>query len=145
MITFFKAKKGFTLLAISYKEFASKRLEPLKINLTEANILHTLFNEGDGLTQETFVLHLFMDKASISRNIRSLIKKGFVTRHQHPTDKRAQQIFPTSKAEKLKDQINTIFDDWLNKVAYNIPQEEIKEALVTFEKVINNAKELRGG
>ncbi len=142
MITFFEAKKGFTLLAVSYKEFAAERLIPLGLNLTEANILHTLFNEGEGISQEIFVLNLFLDKASVSRNVRSLIKKGFITRHRDPLDRRAHQIYFTQKAQELKDLLNTIFDNWLNQIVQDVEESETQAALRTFEKFICNAQKL---
>jgi DNA-binding MarR family transcriptional regulator len=70
------------------------------INLTECYSLEAVARDGP-LTVNEIAARLAMDKATASRAVASLARKGYVRSRVHPTDSRALQVRATAAGERL--------------------------------------------
>jgi DNA-binding MarR family transcriptional regulator len=103
-------------IAVLYRQFQiylNLALKDLEVNSAEYSFLVRLLIK-DGVTQEKLSSALLIDKAATARAVRSLEEKGYVIRYQDTYDKRANQVYVTSKAKASKDKIFSIYKNWTN-------------------------------
>ena len=80
-----------------------KKLDKLDITHTQFVILASLYilsEKGKSVTQIEIANQSRMDKMMVSLVLRTLQKKGFVTRQEHSTDTRAKTIVITDEGKK---------------------------------------------
>ena len=90
-----------SLLAKGFSRSLQQRSEALGFSPGQFPLLIELWNE-DGLTQRQLIDRLDIEQATMANTLARMERDGLVERRQHPTDKRAQQIFLTSKARDME-------------------------------------------
>lgn len=106
------------------RKIVAAELEPLGLSSSEGDLLFLLLTGSSGLRQEELAEQLDVDKAAISRTVKSLEAKGYVLRIKDAEDKRAFSISLTEKALAVSSQITAIYDRLYQLVQGNIPSEE---------------------
>ena len=76
----------------------------VSISVSEAHAL-TELGRTNGLTQSELVSFLRLEKSTVSRLVKGLDKRNWITRDAHPTDGRAQLLKLTSEGKKKTAQI----------------------------------------
>lgn len=76
----------------------------VSVSVSEAHTLTEIARTG-GLTQSELVNFLRLEKSTVSRLVKGLNKRNWITRDAHPTDGRAQLLKLTSEGEKKAAQI----------------------------------------
>ncbi len=79
------------------------RIQPLGIVTGQFPILLELW-EGDGLTQRELLEKLDIEQATLANTLTRMQRDGLIKRTKHPTDARAQLIWLTDEASKIKDE-----------------------------------------
>ncbi|AWZ02022.1 MAG: MarR family transcriptional regulator [Rhodobiaceae bacterium] len=79
------------------------RIQPLGIVTGQFPILLELW-EGDGLTQRELLEKLDIEQATLANTLTRMQRDGLIKRTKHPTDARAQLIWLTDKASKIKNE-----------------------------------------
>jgi len=90
-----------SLLAKGFSRSLQQRSEVLGFSPGQFPLLIELWNE-DGLTQRQLIDRLDIEQATMANTLSRMERDGLVERRQHPTDKRAQQIFLTQKARAME-------------------------------------------
>ena len=88
--------------------------------------------KNPGTTQAEICRLLGTDKGAVARQTANLEEKGYLYRQENPADRRSQQIFPTEKAQLLKNskaQIETICYEWLAEALTPEEQQEFAQLL----------------
>lgn len=70
------------------------------VSVAQCYALETLVKQGP-LRLQSLAQEMFLDKSTASRVVDSLQRKGYVTRVEDATDRRAVQLEPTSEGRKL--------------------------------------------
>lgn len=127
------------LLGIAYQsEVAklSKALNEAKINVTAAEylILRVLFKHDD-MQQCDISRILVKDKASISRSIQSLVKKGYVT--ATPVSYKCSMVSLTPQAVSLKPRLMEIATHLHKELSEKITKEQMQNLRDILETLIN--------
>lgn len=84
-----------------HDQFVDEKLESYELNHSEGNVLFYLYKDGDGISQKTLKENLAVDKATVSRSVSSLLKKGYLKKESSPEDGRINLIYLTSKGEQM--------------------------------------------
>jgi DNA-binding MarR family transcriptional regulator len=87
------------------KEFAKAlqaRASGLGFSAGQFPILVELWEE-DGLTQKQLLERIAIEQATMANTLSRMERDGLIERKPHPTDRRAQLIFLTPKANEIKD------------------------------------------
>ena len=96
------------------------------------------------IKQKKLKENLAVDKATISRSIRSLINKGYLKKKNSAADGRVNLIYLTDKAKNIKEEINDIYQQWFQKFTDEIDEKTAKTVLNTlkmmYEKVQDENK-----
>ena len=85
-----------------------------------------------GVTQAELTETLNSDKAAIARRTASLERKGYLRREPNPKDGRSQLLYPTEKAEGLRDakaEAESAFYDYLMEGLNDAQKKAFFEAL----------------
>lgn len=88
--------------------------------------------------QEQIVAQLDISKPAVSRALDSLEKKGYITRHPNPNDRRAYQIQLTSKAVEIGPTIEQIYNHVFTLAVQGISPAELDYFMQLFSRVSEN-------
>ncbi len=91
-------------VTMSWQRLLKKKLDPLEITHTQFVLLAALAwlsRTNSGVTQVDIARHSNTDRMMVSKVLRTLEKKSYVTRQEHPTDTRAKIISLTKKGQQL--------------------------------------------
>jgi DNA-binding MarR family transcriptional regulator len=89
--------------------YINKELAQHDIGSSQYLVLLAL-NENDCVHQETLSKNLYLDKATITRSVTKLMKRGYVKREVDPEDRRAYILHITNKGRKLVPEIRKVLD-----------------------------------
>ncbi len=86
----------------TYRQMAQRTIsdEFGSITVDQLLVLQTM-NDHPELTQQQIAVAVFKDFASITRIIDLLVRKGFLKRSDHPTDRRRFELTVTREGEDL--------------------------------------------
>ncbi len=85
--------------------------------------LTALYREP-GLTQEELAQRLNVNKSNVARQLAALEEKGYVCRLASPEDKRRTLVYPTDKAEAIRETIYRIYRSWNELLTADFTDEE---------------------
>lgn len=83
----------------------------LGVHTTEGDIL-LFINDNPGISQREVAYKMVLDSGIVTRHMRSLEKKGFVTRVVDPADARRRVINLTAKGQKTVRGLQAILSQW---------------------------------
>lgn len=79
-----------------------ERIAPLGIVPGQFPALLALW-EKDGVTQKELVARLDIEQATMANTLTRMERDGLIRRTKHPSDARAQQIWLTARAKRIRD------------------------------------------
>ena len=101
------------------------------VGTAEIDCIHAV-RHHPGVTQAELTETLNSDKAAIARRTASLERKGYLRREPNPKDGRSRLLYPTEKAEGLRDakaEAESAFYDYLIEGLNDAQKEAFFEAL----------------
>ena len=124
-------RRRITKIAREVSKFTVRTLKAEGIGASAFDVIHTV-RKNPGITQAEICRLLGTDKGAVARQTANLEEKGYLYRQENPADRRSQQIFPTEKAQLLKNskaQIETICYEWLAEALTPEEQQEFARLL----------------
>ena len=109
------SRRRITKIAREINKFTVRTLKAEGIGASEFDVIHAV-RKNPGITQAGICCILGTDKGAVARQTASLEEKGYLIRRENPADRRSQQIFPTEKAQSLKNskaRIEALSYEWL--------------------------------
>ncbi len=142
-MTFDKKKSAGFLANHMARLFAiglHRRIKPLGLAPAQFMTLLELWEES-GITQKELGLRLDVEQATMANTISRMERDGLIVRTPHPTDKRAQLIHVTDKANGLKQGALDAARQQNQSAFGCLPADEQKQFLNLMSKVIGNMKD----
>lgn len=133
-----------SLLAKGFSRSLQQRSEALGFSPGQFPLLIELWNE-DGLTQRQLIDRLDIEQATMANTLSRMERDGLVERRQHPTDKRAQQIYLTAKARDMEDEAKRVAMEADQALFKGFRRFEKELMLEYIRWAIANAKTLENG
>lgn len=102
------------LISILYRKsqiYFGKALKSCNVGAAEFPALLYMY-EHHGLTQEELALHLCLDKSAVTRIVRSLLNKNYITREKDEKDLRCNHLHITPEGLAIKTQIEDSLNSW---------------------------------
>lgn len=106
-------------IAVTHRQsniYFNKHLKSFGLNSSEFAYLMALSNEDRSFSQEELSRIMFIDKAAVTRGIRSLEEKGYVTRCRDEHNHRIKRVSLTKKGNEIVPKVSQVLDDWDNDV-----------------------------
>lgn len=110
-----ETNRQITKIAREVNKLVIKMMKEEGTGSGEVDLIHCI-RHNPGISQKKIAEQLNIDKAAIARRSANLEKKGYLIRKENPNDKRSTLLYPTDKANELKNSKATIeqqFYDWL--------------------------------
>lgn len=119
-------KRQITKIAREVGKFTVRTMKEEGVGTAEFDLIHVV-RKRPGITQTEICKILGTDKGDVAKQTANLEAKGYLRRENNPADGRSQLIFPTEKAQSLKNSkahIEALFYEWL---AAALSEEDQKE------------------
>jgi DNA-binding MarR family transcriptional regulator len=120
------------------RSYFEKELSQFGIGSGSLGVLIVLLHK-DGINQQELSEKLHVDKATTTRAIMKLLKKGYVRREKDQTDNRAYRLFITQKAQGIAPEIKNTLQSWSAILADGFTKEEQETALELLRRMKDNA------
>ncbi len=111
--------------------YISAAFSSMNISYSEGILLMNLY-DNQGINQEELSSMLYIDKAATARSIKSLEKKGYITREVKAKDRRVKKIFLTDYAKSQKEKFSSLIQKWEDFITEGMDT----ETLTQFFKVL---------
>jgi MarR family transcriptional regulator, transcriptional regulator for hemolysin len=93
----------------TYRQFAQNQLRKSGFNLTiDQWLVMKMLHDHPGINQQAIAEAVFKDNASVTRIIELLVKKEYLDRTPHPSDRRKFKLSISKTTAKLLQEINKI-------------------------------------
>ena len=100
----------------------------------------------EGLTQEELARYLNVNKSSVTRQLAALEEQGYVRREPDPNDRRSLLVYPTEKANALRERIRQVLRDWNGYLTADFTDEEKETLSRLMSRVAERAEDyVKGG
>ncbi len=122
-----------------YRQFAQRNIKAVYKDVTVDQwlTLKTL-HENPSITQKEIGIIVFKDYASVTRIVELLVKKKFLERSIHESDRRRFNLVVTPAGEKMIHQLTPIVAKYRTVALAGITIEEIQQLQNTLDKIISN-------
>lgn len=130
-----------------FKLYLRDALEQYGINAAEGLVLHMMKMKSaestgsvfNGKTQDEIIREIHYDKGVMTRTMKSLEEKGYVTRSENPADSRSFLFVLTDKGEDIQETIMKVFTEWENALVSGLDENETAAFMKMLEKASENA------
>ena len=95
------SRRKITMIARNAAHFVQSRAKDQGLGSSEYEVLHCI-RKSPGIRPDEIGRKLYLEKSAVAHLTASLEKKRFICREVDPDDKRRRMIFPTAKADALK-------------------------------------------
>lgn len=132
------------LIAILHRQsqiFTNKALKEFSLTSAEYPSLLALYHR-EGQTQDELSSYLYIDKAAITRIIKSLVAKGFVIKKQDLQDRRCNRIFLTEKAKQKQEDIHKRVVQWNAFITESLDGEAYLNTYNALQKMVNQVLQI---
>lgn len=125
----------------TYRQFAQKRLNKagLDITIDQWLVMQAVLEEPEA-SQQRISERVFKDAASVTRIVALLIKKKFLERLQHGTDKRRFHLRITKQGKMLLQQVAAVVATNRSIALHEISENDLNKVRTTLNRVIDNCK-----
>ena len=124
-----------------FKLYLRDALAPFDLNTAEGVVLLMMFHSAVAKknTQEDLIRRIHYDKGVMTRTMKELEKKGYVSREPHPTDSRSYLFSLTAAGETLKDPLFDILRRWNERLLAGIDEADVETVKRVLGKMAQNA------
>ncbi len=135
--------KSFSIIHRFSIMYHIKALKKFKISGHQMGYIMHICKEP-GVSQEDLASYLGLNKASVAKGIRPLIREGYVQRAQNPKDRRAYCLLPTDRAIELLKAAEETMDTFNKILTENMTEEEQEMFQKLVSKACDNVVEAAG-
>ena len=125
------SERKITKIAREVSKFTVRTMRADGIGTAEFDLIHAI-RKNPGITQSEICKLLGADKGAVAKQTANLEAKGYLRRETNPSDGRSQLIYPTEKAQCLKNSkahIESVFYEWLLSSLNETEQEDFARLL----------------
>lgn len=136
-VLFFTLEKSIK----KYRQFAQKQIDNANIDITidQWLVLKSIQDLPD-ISQHQIAENVFKDYASVTRMIELLVKKDYLTRAFHATDRRRFNLIITKKGNSVLDKLIPIITANRKQALKSLTKEEIEKNRAFLNRIIENCK-----
>lgn len=102
--------KYITIISKNMNYYFNKKLEKYNIKRNQLQILHYLYN-NEGVSQNELGKALMVDKITVTKILKGLVKEKYVEKKDGKEDKRRKELYVTEKGYKLHDEVYDIMQE----------------------------------
>lgn len=104
--------KYIKVLDKSMAYYLDRQLADYQISKNQIEILHHLYHHG-GISQQQLGAELMLDKITVTKRLKGLVKAGYIEKRQSKEDGRIKKIYLTARGTEIQ----TVLTDILTETA----------------------------
>ncbi len=135
--------KWISFIHRKFQIYINHEMKPYDINSSEYIYL-AVIGKDEGVNQATFTEALSIDPALTTRVMKTLEKKGFITRKKDEVDKRAMIVGLTDKGKEIQPILIEKLDHWTKILTEGMEEEEYERIYNSLIKMSENVKKNKG-
>ena len=112
--------------------FVVEACEKLHLTYSEYALLLKLY-DAEGCSQDDMAGMLYLDKAVVTRVIKTLEGKGFIYREQDDKDRRMKRLYVTEFGKTQEEFIKNIIKRLVDYMASQMPVDEVQSLMTGFQ------------
>lgn len=112
----------FGILNRQMQTYINLAFKSIDLDYWECLFIVNLY-DNEGINQEKLSSILLIDKSIVTKNINSLVNKGFIIRKVCEKDKRAKNLYLSDKGKEYKEQIFYLIEKWIDYISDGIDKE----------------------
>ncbi len=124
-----------------YRQYAQKQIKEADIDITiDQWLLLNTIQENKDFSQHEIAEKIFKDIASVTRIIELLVKKGYIERKFHQTDRRRFELLITNKGQETIEKVKPIVLKYRKQALQGIKVSDIEVIKNKLLIIFNNCK-----
>ncbi|MDZ7796129.1 MAG: MarR family transcriptional regulator [Candidatus Marinimicrobia bacterium] len=123
--------------------YFQKQFKRYDIGPSQVTTLHFI-SRHNGITQSDLTHFLNLDKSSVSSQLHTLEKNGYIVRIAAKDDNRIKKIYISEKTRTIESPLHNVFTSWTDTLLADLSEEEREQLFLLLEKVKGNAKKRYG-
>lgn len=134
------------LISILYRKnqsYLNEALAPYGLTASEQAVLMYLYKHNE-VPQEEIAQYLQLDKAAITRTLRTLINKEFVTKQKDTVDKRCNLVSITTKGGEIRQIIFEKLQEWNQFLLEDFDDEQQQFLYDSLLEIVEKVEEHEG-
>jgi DNA-binding MarR family transcriptional regulator len=125
----------------TYRQFAQRRFQEAGFDITiDQWLVLNAINEKEDISQLEIAEKVFKDAASVTRIIDLLIKKNYLRREAHNSDRRRFTLELTKEGKTLVKNISKVVDQNRSTALKGVTEKDLLHMKQTLTQVIGNCK-----
>jgi MarR family transcriptional regulator, transcriptional regulator for hemolysin len=126
----------------SYRQYAQSQIDDAGFDITiDQWLLLNTIEEDPAIPQQQIAAKLFKDVASITRMIELLVKKEYLERGFHDSDRRRFQLSLTKKGKNIIAHLKPLIERNRSTALKNVNKKETEQLSLLLNKIINNCSQ----
>lgn len=117
------------------QKFLSKELKPYELGNGGQQAFLKIIIAKPGINQDELSFVLKFDKATTARAVKHLESVGYIVRHTDDNDRRANNLYPTTKALNIFPEIQKVLERLNKEMTKNLTEEEEQQLLSLLMKI----------
>ncbi len=126
-----------------WRKLLDERLKDLGVTQARWSTMVYLQRGGEGLTQRELAHLMAIENPTLVRLLDSLEEQGLIERRPCKRDRRARRLYLTSAGERFMKDLNERGDVLRDELLTGIEDKDLEVALGIFERVMENAVNLK--
>ncbi len=136
-VLFFTLEKSIK----TYRQFAQRQIDQAGIDITiDQWLVLKSIQDWPDISQHQLAENVFKDFASVTRMIELLVKKEFLHRELHPTDRRRFQLIITRKGQLVIQKVLPVIKSNRKQALKSLTHEEIEKNKAFLSRIIENCQ-----
>jgi MarR family transcriptional regulator, transcriptional regulator for hemolysin len=124
-----------------YRQFAQRQLKAAGLTITvDQWLAMSCLSNNPFITQKQLSVTIFKDTASVNRIFDILIRSGWVSKRNHPSDGRTHTLIITRKGKQLLKKAGTVVKGYRQTALHNIASKQLEQSEKTLQQIIANCK-----
>jgi MarR family transcriptional regulator, temperature-dependent positive regulator of motility len=119
--------------------YFDRELRPANIGAAQIRILRALAIQ-DGISQERIRLLFHLDKGTVAKTIKPLIREAYIQREKNPEDQRAYRIFLTARGRSILPRLRQAARRWSDTLTAGFSAEEKRAINDLLSRMSENAR-----
>jgi MarR family transcriptional regulator, transcriptional regulator for hemolysin len=136
-VLFFTLEKSIK----TYRQFAQRQIDKAGIDITiDQWLVLKSIQDWPDISQHQIAENVFKDFASVTRMIELLVKKEYLQREFHKTDRRRFNLVITKKGQAVIQKVIPVITANRKQALKSLTKEEIEMNKVFLNRIIENCK-----
>jgi MarR family transcriptional regulator, transcriptional regulator for hemolysin len=136
-VLFFTIEKSIK----TYRQFAQRQIDQAGIDITiDQWLILKSIQDWPDISQHQLAENVFKDYASVTRMIELLVKKEFLHREPHPTDRRRFQLIITRKGQMVIQKVLPVIESNRKQALKSLSKVDIEANKEFLNQIIKNCQ-----